>query len=101
MGADAAAAMCAVFPLLVCLVGLEESLALNWNPVPRKTVRYHGKWVRKFPSKSSFNQTKLSFSLVVVFSRKPFYENSFWDLKFFPTKTPTKKKNKNTQKQIQ
>lgn len=60
VGADAAAAMCVAFSLLVLLVGLEESLALNWNPVPRKTVRYHGKWVTKFISEGSCNQIKLS-----------------------------------------
>ncbi|CAB1319982.1 unnamed protein product [Coregonus sp. 'balchen'] len=27
--------------LLVLLIGWEKSLCLNWNPVPRKTVRYH------------------------------------------------------------
>lgn len=30
--------------LLVFLVGWEKSLGLNWNPVPRKTVRYQGEW---------------------------------------------------------
>lgn len=29
--------------LLMILVGWEKSLGLNWNPVPRKTVRYQGK----------------------------------------------------------
>lgn len=28
--------------LLVFLLGWEKSLGLNWNPVPRKTVRYQG-----------------------------------------------------------
>lgn len=29
--------------LLVLLAGWGRSLAFNWNPLPRKTVRYHGK----------------------------------------------------------
>ncbi|XP_075904373.1 semaphorin-4C [Nelusetta ayraudi] len=64
MGADAAAAMCAVFPLLVCLVGLEESLALNWNPVPRKTVRYHDVLdsMARFSVQNIFNYSMLTLS---------------------------------------
>uniref|UniRef100_A0A4W5PDJ5 Sema domain-containing protein n=1 Tax=Hucho hucho TaxID=62062 RepID=A0A4W5PDJ5_9TELE len=27
--------------MLVLLIGWEKSLSLNWNPIPRKTVRYH------------------------------------------------------------
>lgn len=30
--------------LLVFLVGWEKSMGLNWNPIPRKTVRYQGEW---------------------------------------------------------
>ena len=28
--------------LLVLLIGWEDSACLNWNPVPRKTIKYHG-----------------------------------------------------------
>lgn len=28
--------------LLVLLFGWEKSLGLNWNPIPRKTIRYQG-----------------------------------------------------------
>ena len=28
--------------LLVLLIGWEDSTCLNWNPVPRKTIKYHG-----------------------------------------------------------
>lgn len=44
MRADAATMCGAVLSLLAFLLGLETSLGLNWNPVPRKTVRYQGKW---------------------------------------------------------
>ncbi|MED6245051.1 hypothetical protein ATANTOWER_030429 [Ataeniobius toweri] len=35
------------FLLLMLFVGWEKSVGLNWNPVPRKTVRYQvgrGRW---------------------------------------------------------
>ncbi|KAG7999360.1 Semaphorin-4C, partial [Nibea albiflora] len=42
MGADMGAMGGTKVLLLVFLVGWEKSLGLNWNPVPRKTVRYQG-----------------------------------------------------------
>lgn len=42
MGADMGAMGGTKFLLLVLMVGWEKSLGLNWNPVPRKTVRYQG-----------------------------------------------------------
>lgn len=44
MGADTGAMGGTKVLLLVFLVGWEKSLGLNWNPVPRKTVRYQGEW---------------------------------------------------------
>lgn len=42
MGADMGAMGRTKLLLLVLMVGWEKSLGLNWNPVPRKTVRYQG-----------------------------------------------------------
>lgn len=44
MGADMGAMGGTKVLLLVFLVGWEKSLGLNWNPIPRKTVRYQGEW---------------------------------------------------------
>ncbi|KAJ4941469.1 hypothetical protein JOQ06_011348, partial [Pogonophryne albipinna] len=40
IGADMGATGGSKVLLLVFLVGWEKSLGLNWNPIPRKTVRY-------------------------------------------------------------
>lgn len=45
--------------LLVLLVGWEEALGLNWNPVPRKTVRYQGESAVKHPLSDELYQLNL------------------------------------------
>lgn len=42
MGADMGAMGGTKVLLLVLMLGWEKSQGLNWNPTPRKTVRYHG-----------------------------------------------------------
>lgn len=45
--------------LLVLLVGWEKALGLNWNPVPRKTVRYQGESAVKHPLSDELDQLNL------------------------------------------
>ncbi|TNM90030.1 hypothetical protein fugu_004264, partial [Takifugu bimaculatus] len=50
--------------LLVLLVGWGRSLAFNWNPVPRKTVQYHGVLdsMARFSVQGVFNYSMLTLS---------------------------------------
>lgn len=31
--------------LVMLVIGLENADSVNWNPVPRKTIRYHGEYL--------------------------------------------------------
>ncbi|XP_074493346.1 semaphorin-4C [Sebastes fasciatus] len=64
MGADMGAVGGTKVLLLVFLVGWERSLGLNWNPVPRKTVRYQDVLdsMARFSIQGVFNYSMLTLS---------------------------------------
>uniref|UniRef100_A0A3Q1IVK0 Sema domain-containing protein n=1 Tax=Anabas testudineus TaxID=64144 RepID=A0A3Q1IVK0_ANATE len=64
MGADMGAVGRTKLLLLVLMVGWEKSLGLNWNPVPRKTVRYQDVWdsMARFSIQGVFNYSMLTLS---------------------------------------
>ncbi|KAK2837665.1 hypothetical protein Q5P01_014877 [Channa striata] len=64
MGTDMGAMGGTKVLLLVLMVGWEKSLGLNWNPVPRKTVRYQDVLdsMARFSVQGVFNYSMLTLS---------------------------------------
>lgn len=36
---------CAKVLLVIFMIGFEKGICVNWNPVPRKTVKYNGEYL--------------------------------------------------------
>lgn len=47
--------------LLMLLMGLKDGGGVNWNPVPRKTVPYHGETLTIYPVYPSCTWAVLTF----------------------------------------